>query len=87
MEGDHPSTFYDLRHTCNNAIYQLGEHPKIVSERLGHSRVGVTMDVFSHVMPDMQKDVADNFERMAAIVAILPYMSGSFAVTNAAVAL
>lgn len=45
-------------------LLQMGEHPKVVSERLGHSRVGITMDVYSHVMPDMQKDAADNFEKM-----------------------
>lgn len=56
--------FHDLRHTHATMLLQLGEHPKVVSERLGHSRVGITMDVYSHVMPDMQKDAADNFERM-----------------------
>lgn len=56
--------FHDLRHTHATMLLQLGEHPKVVSERLGHSRVGITMDVYSHVMPDMQKDAADNFEKM-----------------------
>ncbi|GIO10209.1 hypothetical protein J31TS6_62370 [Brevibacillus reuszeri] len=49
---------------ARNHVLQLGEHPKVVSERLGHSRVGITMDVYSHVMPDMQKDAADNFEKL-----------------------
>ncbi|QQE75684.1 site-specific integrase [Brevibacillus composti] len=56
--------FHDLRHTHATMLLQLGEHPKVVSERLGHSRVGITMDVYSHVLPDMQKDAADNFEKM-----------------------
>ncbi|WP_370511673.1 tyrosine-type recombinase/integrase [Brevibacillus sp. AG162] len=55
--------FHDL-HTHATMLLQMGEHPKVVSERLGHSRVGITMDVYSHVMPDMQKDAADNFEKM-----------------------
>ncbi|WP_276561891.1 site-specific integrase [Brevibacillus laterosporus] len=59
-----PIRFHDLRHTHATMLLQLGEHPKVVSERLGHSRVGITMDVYSHVMPDMQKDAADNFEKM-----------------------
>lgn len=56
--------FHDLRHTHATMLLQLGEHPKVVSERLGHSRVGITMDVYSHVLPDMQKEAADNFEKM-----------------------
>lgn len=56
--------FHDLRHTHATMLLQMGEHPKVVSERLGHSRVGITMDVYSHVMPDMQKDAADNFEKI-----------------------
>ncbi|GAA4703650.1 tyrosine-type recombinase/integrase [Brevibacillus fulvus] len=55
--------FHDLRHTHATILLQLGEHPKVVSERLGHSRVGVTLDTYSHVLPDMQKDAANNFEQ------------------------
>jgi len=44
-----------------------GVHPKIVSERLGHSRVAVTMDVYSHVLPSMQAEVAGLLEQ-----AVLP---------------
>jgi len=33
-------------------------HPKVASERLGHSRVGITLDLYSHVMPGMQEDAA-----------------------------
>jgi len=33
-----------------------GVHPKIVSQRLGHSKVGITLDVYSHVIPGMQED-------------------------------
>jgi hypothetical protein len=35
-----------------------GVHPKIASERLGHSKVGITLDLYSHVMPGMQEDAA-----------------------------
>jgi hypothetical protein len=41
-------------------------HPKVVSERLGHSRVGITMDVYSHVLPGMQEEAA---RRVDAILA------------------
>jgi hypothetical protein len=35
-----------------------GIHPKIASERLGHSKVGITVDLYSHVLPGMQEDAA-----------------------------
>ncbi|WP_139490112.1 site-specific integrase [Brevibacillus dissolubilis] len=55
--------FHDLRHTHATILLQIGEHPKVVSERLGHSRISVTLDTYSHVLPDMQKDAAENFEK------------------------
>lgn len=55
--------FHDLRHTHATILLQLGEHPKIVSERLGHSKISITLDIYSHVIPDMQKDTASNFEK------------------------
>lgn len=50
--------FHDLRHA--HAIHMLanGVHPKVASERLGHSRAGVTLDLYSHVLPGMQEDAA-----------------------------
>jgi len=35
-----------------------GVHPKIASERLGHSKIGITLDLYSHVLPNMQTDAA-----------------------------
>ena len=35
-----------------------GIHPKVASERLGHSKVGITLDLYSHVLPGMQEDAA-----------------------------
>jgi integrase len=48
--------FHDLRHACATHMLALGVHPKIASERLGHSRVAVTLDLYSHVLPGMQED-------------------------------
>jgi integrase len=39
-----------------------GVHPKIASERLGHSKVGITLDLYSHVLPGMQKDAAERVD-------------------------
>jgi integrase len=50
--------FHDLRHACATHMLALGVHPKIAAERLGHSKVGITLDLYSHVMPGMQADAA-----------------------------
>ena len=50
--------FHDLRHTHATQLLRQGVHPKVVSERLGHSTVGITLDVYSHVLPGMQEDAA-----------------------------
>ncbi|MBN6187620.1 site-specific integrase [Aneurinibacillus sp. BA2021] len=55
--------FHDLRHTHATIMLKLGEHPKIVSERLGHSNIQMTLNLYSHVTPDMQKDASDRFEQ------------------------
>lgn len=52
---------HDLRHTHATILLKLGENPKVVSERLGHSTVTMTLDTYSHVTPDMQKSTADKF--------------------------
>jgi integrase len=54
--------FHDLRHTAASLRLQMGEHPKIVSEMLGHSKVSITMDLYQHTMPSMQRDSADRFD-------------------------
>lgn len=54
--------FHDLRHTHATQLLGLGVHPKIVSERLGHSTIGITLDTYSHVLPSMQQDAAEKIE-------------------------
>jgi integrase len=48
--------FHDLRHAHATHLLANGVHPKIASERLGHSKVGITLDLYSHVIPGMQED-------------------------------
>lgn len=48
--------FHDLRHSHASHLLRAGVHPKIVSERLGHSSVDITLDTYSHVLPGMQQD-------------------------------
>jgi integrase len=49
---------HDLRHTHATLALQAGIHPKIVSERLGHSTIAFTLDVYSHSIPHLQKEAA-----------------------------
>jgi integrase len=41
-----------------------GVHPKIVSERLGHASIGITLDTYSHVLPSMQSEAATAFDQL-----------------------
>ena len=57
-------TFHGLRHTHATLLLQQGVNPKIVQERLGHSSIKVTMDTYSHVLPDMQRQAVEAMERI-----------------------
>jgi len=54
-------TLHGLRHTHATLMLELGEHPKVVQERLGHSNISTTMNIYSHVSPTMQQSAADRF--------------------------
>jgi integrase len=54
--------FHDLRHTHATVMLLQGVHPKVVQERLGHAKMSTTMDLYSHVMPSMQKDAVERFD-------------------------
>lgn len=56
--------FHDLRHTHATLLLSQGINPKIVSERLGHANIKVTLDTYSHVLPNMQKETAVKFGKM-----------------------
>ena len=55
---------HDMRHTHATLMLQQGIHPKIVSERLGHSSVAITLDTYSHVLPSMQRDAAEQLHAL-----------------------
>ena len=50
---------HDLRHTSATLALKAGVHPKVVSERLGHATVGITLDLYSHVLDSMQAEAAE----------------------------
>lgn len=52
---------HDLRHTHATLLLELGEHPKVVQERLGHKDISVTMDMYTHVTMTLQKQTAETF--------------------------
>ncbi|MED0676944.1 tyrosine-type recombinase/integrase [Aneurinibacillus thermoaerophilus] len=54
--------FHDLRHTHATLMLKQGVHPKIVSERLGHANIGITLDTYSHVLPGLQEAAAKQFD-------------------------
>lgn len=56
--GPPPVRFHDLRHAHATLMLQQGIHTKIVSERLGHSSIGITLDTYSHLLPSMQAEAA-----------------------------
>ncbi|MCM8710489.1 site-specific integrase [Clostridium sp. SYSU_GA19001] len=55
--------FHDLRHTHATLLLMQGVNPKIVSERLGHSKIDMTLDTYSHVLPIMQEEAALKLEK------------------------
>ena len=54
---------HDLRHTCATLLLAAGTHPKYVAELLGHSDIGITLNTYSHVLPNMGTVVADTMDR------------------------
>jgi integrase len=57
--------FHDLRHTSATLALAAGIHPKVVSERLGHSSIAITLDLYSHVTPSLQAEAA---EKLGAVL-------------------
>lgn len=62
--GIEQKTFHDLRHGHATYLLVKGVHPKIVQERLGHSSISMTLDIYSHLIPGLQKVAADTMEEL-----------------------
>ena len=58
--------FHDIRHVHATLMLAGGVHPKVVAERLGHANVGITLDTYSHVLPNLQAQAATALERLLA---------------------
>ena len=54
--------FHDLRHSHATQLLVAGVHPKVAQERLGHSSISVTLDLYSHVTATMHEDAATKLD-------------------------
>lgn len=54
--------FHDLRHSHATQLLREGVHAKVISERLGHSDIGITLRVYAHALPTMQREAADKLD-------------------------
>ncbi len=64
---------HGLRHTSATLALDNGEHPKVVSERLGHTRIEMTLNIYAHTLPSMQENASSN----RAHLHLLPFWSAS----------
>lgn len=57
-----PMRFHDLRHSCASLLIAEGVHPRLIMENLGHSQISVTMNLYGHVSPVVQREVAGRMD-------------------------
>lgn len=62
--------FHDLRHSAATLMLQQGVNPKIVSERLGHSDISLTLNTYSHVLPPMQEEAAEKMDELLTLIEV-----------------
>lgn len=55
-------TFHELRHSCASLMVKKGVNFKIIQERLGHSNIGITLDLYSHLEEELHKESTNAFE-------------------------
>lgn len=53
---------HDLRHTSVSLLIELGAHPKVIQERLGHSSISVTMDIYGHLFPSLAEALTERLD-------------------------
>ena len=55
---------HDLRHTCASLLISLGAHPRAIMERLGHSDISVTLNVYGHLFPSLEEKLTDGLDEL-----------------------
>jgi integrase len=58
---------HDLRHSAASLLLAMGVHPKVVQELLGHSSISTTLDVYSHVIPSLQREASEKMHNLLQI--------------------
>lgn len=61
-----PLRFHDLRHTAAALAIGSGAHPKAIQDRLGHSTIRLTLDLYGHLLPGLEEALADDLDRAFA---------------------
>lgn len=61
---DRQLRIHDLRHSAVAIAIQCGAHPKAIQRRLGHASISVTLDVYGHLMPDMETTLASDMDKL-----------------------
>jgi integrase len=56
--------FHDLRHSCATLLLAQGVSPRVVMDVLGHSQIGLTMNTYAHVVPELRREAADRMEQV-----------------------
>ena len=56
--------FHDLRHSCATLLLVQGVSPRVVMEVLGHSEIALTMNAYSHIVPELQQEAAQKMQRI-----------------------
>jgi integrase len=54
--------FHDLRHSCATLLLVQGVSPRVVMDVLGHSQIGLTMNTYTHVIPELRRQAADRID-------------------------
>jgi integrase len=56
--------FHDLRHSCATLLLVQGVSPRVVMEVLGHSQISLTMNTYTHVLPELRRQAADRMDEL-----------------------
>ena len=59
-----PMRFHDLRHSAATILFVAGVNPKVIQELLGHSKISMTLEIYSHVLPSMQQEAAGKMDEV-----------------------
>jgi integrase len=53
---------HDLRHSCATLLLAQGVNPRVVMETLGHSQISLTLNTYTHVLPQLQREAASKID-------------------------